>query len=68
MGVRSFFASCQHPRLLLRAVGATGRWRQLQLQSFISPQDRANQSALLAAEPEQQLHFIVDGLSDRLSL
>jgi hypothetical protein len=37
-------------------------YEQRQLQRLVAAEGRANQSALLAAQPEQQLHFVVDCL------
>ena len=46
----------QHARFLFGGVGASGRWRGRELHRLLEAQTRADQIALVAAEPQQQEH------------
>src|ERR1035437_8061804 len=56
--------SRQHARLLIGGVGASRRRRERQLHRLLSAQLRADQIALVAAQPQQ--HLVVDSLGTGL--
>src|ERR1039458_1124696 len=56
----------QHPRLLVGSVGASGRWREGEFHRLLAAQLRTDQIALVATQPQQQQHLVVDGLGTGL--
>ena len=56
----------EHARLLVGGVGASGRRREGEFHRLLSAQLRADQIALVAAQPQQQQHLVVDGLGTGL--